>query len=79
MHETDSPEPHEAAPVADPDDQPPAPAQSDPVLDGFESDLDSVTSALDALDADDLAGAEALVAGLEESADQDESIDDQSH
>jgi len=36
------------------------------VLDGFETDLDNVSAALDALDADDLDTAEALVAGLGE-------------
>lgn len=41
-----------------------APA-GDSMLDGFESDLDDVAAALDALDADDLDGAEALAAGLE--------------
>jgi hypothetical protein len=54
MHETDAPEP-----TATPDD---------PELDGFESDLDAVASALDALDADDLDAAEALVAGIDRAA-----------
>lgn len=36
----------------------------DETLDGFETDLDNVAGALDALDADDLDTAEALVAGL---------------
>jgi len=43
-----------------------APAKSDEVLDGFEADLDNVSAALDALDADDLDGAETLVNGLTE-------------
>ncbi len=37
-------------------------------LKGIERDLDTVDSALAALDSDDLEGAEALAAGLEESA-----------
>ena len=37
-------------------------------LEGIERDLDTVDSALAALDSDDLEGAEALAAGLEESA-----------
>lgn len=53
MHETDTPH------TTDP--------ERDAVLDGFETDLDNVASALDALDADDLDGAEALVAGLGDS------------
>lgn len=62
MHETDVPE--SAAPVGEP--VPPQPAEGDAVLDGFETDLDNVSAALDALDADDLDTAEALVAGLGE-------------
>lgn len=38
----------------------------DDQLDGFQSDLDNVAAALDALDADDLDTAEALAAGLDE-------------
>ena len=37
-------------------------------LEGIARDLDTVDSALAALDSDDLEGAEALAAGLEESA-----------
>ncbi|MEQ8843161.1 MAG: hypothetical protein RIB98_19460 [Acidimicrobiales bacterium] len=48
------------------DDVPAAPALAgEETLDGFEADLDSVAGALEALDADDLDAAEALVAGLD--------------
>lgn len=60
MHETDVPE--SASPVGEP--AAPQPSEGDDVLDGFETDLDNVSAALDALDADDLDTAEALVAGL---------------
>ncbi|MEM7142915.1 MAG: hypothetical protein AAF548_17965 [Actinomycetota bacterium] len=51
----------------EPDDEPTP--ESDEMLDGFESDLDDVTAALDALDADDLDGAERLTAGLDDGSD----------
>ena len=43
----------------------------DTVLDGFESDLDDVAAALDALDADDLDQAEALATRLASEAETD--------
>ncbi|MDW3220168.1 MAG: hypothetical protein R8F63_16265 [Acidimicrobiales bacterium] len=64
-HETSSPDPA-PAPVSDEVDEPDEAAPKDELLDGFQSDLDTVASALDALDADDLDTAEALAAGLDE-------------
>ena len=58
MHDPDAPETREAIP-----DEPSAEV-GDATLDGFEADLSTVESALDALDADDLDTAEAAVAGL---------------
>lgn len=43
----------------------PDPVGDDPELDGFETALDDVAAALDALDADDLDTAERLSAGLD--------------
>ena len=60
MDETDTPEP-----VAPDEVLAGAVAEDDGVLDGYEADLDNVASALEALDADDLDAAEALVAGLD--------------
>ncbi|MEZ5246652.1 MAG: hypothetical protein R2707_16250 [Acidimicrobiales bacterium] len=64
MHESDTPDP--VAPDTTAVDGPVEDtADRDGVLDGFATDLDNVAAALDALDADDLDTAEALVAGLE--------------
>ena len=63
MHETDVPESVE--PVSE--SAASEPSDGDAALDEVETDLDRVSAALGALDADDLDAAEALVAGLVES------------
>ena len=63
MHETDTPGPTAADDTAVNDD---GLDRSEPDFDpAFEVDFDRVTEALEALDADDLDTAEALVAGLD--------------
>jgi len=68
MHEHEAPDTADEAHEVDQavEEEAPNPAPSDEVLDGFETDLDNVAAALDALDADDLDAAEALVNGLGE-------------
>ncbi len=70
MHEDEVPEPE-----ADADAPGEQADNGDATLDGFETDLDNVASALDALDADDLDAAEALVAGLSDPAPADPTED----
>ena len=71
MSETGEAAPPEGQGMDEASDNLPPDSESDhqtAQLEGIERDLDTVDSALAALDSDDLEGAEALAAGLEESA-----------
>jgi len=59
MHDTSPPDTEPTEPAAVPPE-----ADGDEFLDGFDDDLESVSAALDALDADELDTAEALVEKL---------------